>query len=139
MKSFAPTRRDALKTLALGAMSSVFLPKGLRAAPSDQLRLAFVGVGGWGRRAPESHAGQAFMAFCDVDDVSAAENFANYPEVPRYRDIRKMLDRHADQIDAVVVTPPDHSHYPLTMRCLEDSTGTARAQHGWAQNFEGVD
>ena len=59
------------------------------------------------------------MAFCDVDDVSAAENFANYPEVPRYRDIRKMLDRHADQIDAVVVTTPDHSHYPLTMRCLE--------------------
>lgn len=113
------SRRNVLKTLAVGATGAVFLPRGFSAAPSDQLRLAFVGVGGWGARAPESHAGQAITAFCDVDDLSGAETYAKFPHVPKYRDIRKMLDRHADEIDAVVVTTPDHSHYPLTMRCLE--------------------
>jgi predicted dehydrogenase len=111
------SRRHALKTLALGA-SSVFLPRGLRAAPSDQLRLAFVGAGGWARGAINGHVDQHYVAFCDVDEVRAASSYSNFNDVPRYRDVRKMLDRHAKEIDGVIITTPDHSHYPLTMACM---------------------
>jgi predicted dehydrogenase len=110
------TRRQALSTLALGTL---FLPRGLRAAPSDQLRLAFVGVGGWGRSSIASLAAQHYVAFCDVDEVRAAETFAAHPTVPRYRDVRQLLDRHGQEIDGVVITTPDHSHYPLAMACME--------------------
>lgn len=113
------TRRSVLKTLAAGAVGTVFLPRGLRAAPSDQLRLAFIGCGGWARQAVQSEVGQAYTAFCDVDEVRAAATFAQFPDVPRYRDARELLDRHADRIDAVIITTPDHSHYPLAMMCME--------------------
>ena len=113
------SRRDVLRTLATGVAGSVFLPRGLRAAPSDQLRLAFIGAGGWGGWTIRGQVDQHYVAFCDVDDERAAESYAAHPNVPRYRDAREMLDRHADQIDGIVVTTPDHSHYPLAMMCLD--------------------
>jgi predicted dehydrogenase len=118
MCALSLSRRQAVKTLALGAASSFFLPRGLRAAPSDQLRLAFVGVGGWARQAINGQVDQNYAAFCDVDDRRAAAAYEQFPQVPRYRRVEQMLDRHAHEIDAVVVTTPDHSHYPLTMACL---------------------
>src|SRR5690554_266906 len=60
------TRRQALSTLAAGTLGAFFLPRNLRAAPSDQLQLAFVGVGGWGRAAVSSLTAQHYVAFCDV-------------------------------------------------------------------------
>ena len=112
------TRRQALRSLGLAATASVFLPRKLRAAPSDQLRLAFVGAGGWASRAIEALVAQHYVAFCDVDEERAASSFRHFPKVPRYRDVREMLDRHADAIDGVVIATPDHSHYPLAMACL---------------------
>jgi predicted dehydrogenase len=91
----------------------------LRAAPSDQLRLAFIGVGGWGAGSVRSLTEQQYVAFCDVDDDRAAGSFKAYPDVPRYRDTRRLLDRHAHEIDGIVITTPDHSHYPLAMACME--------------------
>ncbi len=113
------SRRQALSTLAAASLGTFFLPRSLRAAPSDQLRLAFVGVGGWGAGSVKSLVEQHYVAFCDVDEVRAAESFAAHPAVPRYTDIRRLLDRHAREIDGIVITTPDHSHYPLTMACLE--------------------
>jgi predicted dehydrogenase len=112
-------RRQALSTLAVGVFGTLVLPRGLRAAPSDQLRLAFIGVGGWGASSVKSLSAQHHVAYCDVDDVQAAETFAAHPEVPRYRDVRELLDRHAHETDGVVITTPDHSHYPLAMACME--------------------
>lgn len=119
MSAFPVTRRQLLKTLATGATAGLFLPRGLRAAPSDQLRLAFIGVGGWAREATNSLVSEHYTAFCDVDEARAAATYERFPDVPRYRDVEEMFDRHADQIDAVVVTTPDHAHYPLAMRCMD--------------------
>ncbi len=119
MTSPSLTRRQALSTLAVGALGAVFLPRGLRAAPSDQLRLAFIGVGGWGASSVKSQVAQHYVAFCDVDEERAAESFSAHPGVPRYQDVRRLLDRHAGEIDGVVITTPDHSHYPLAMACME--------------------
>ena len=103
------TRRQALSTLAVGALGTLFLPRGLRAAPSDQLRLAFIGVGGWGASSVKSQVAQHYVAFCDVDEERAAESFAAHPGVPRYQDVRQMLHRHAHEIDGVVITTPSIS------------------------------
>ena len=114
------TRRDALKTLVAGSAAAWILPARLRAAPSDQLRLAFIGAGGWAREAIGSLVGEHYVAFCDVDEARAAPIYSLFPNVPRYRDLRQMWDRHGKEIDAVVVTTPDHSHYPLAMHCLAE-------------------
>ena len=119
MHPISPTRRDWLKTLAIGTAGSVLLPRSLRAAPSDQLRLGFIGCGGWARSAIAGQVDQHYVAFCDVDDERAAENYAKHPRVPRYRDAREFLDRHAHELDGVAITVPDHSHYPLAMMAME--------------------
>ena len=114
------TRRTALKALSLGA-ASLLLPRKSQAqdkpAP-DALRLAFVGVGGQGFQAVRALGDQAHVAFADVDDLQAAEAYQLRPDVPRYRDFREMLDRHADQIDAVIISTPDHTHFPVAMACM---------------------
>lgn len=115
----APSRRHFLSTLALGAAGTVFLPRGLRAAPSDQLRIGFIGAGGWGAWTINGQVEQNYVAFCDVDDDRAAETFAKHPNVPRYRDAREFIDRHGHELDGVVITTPDHSHYPLAMMCMD--------------------
>lgn len=46
----------------------------------------------------------------DVDERRAAETYRRYPDVPKYRDYRRMLDERARDIDIVVVSTPDHTH-----------------------------
>ncbi len=105
--------------MAVGAAGTVFLPRGLRAAPSDQLRLGFIGCGGWAQAAIQGQVEQHYVAFCDVDDERAAKTYAAHPGVPHYRDAREFLDRHAGEMDGVVITVPDHAHYPLAMMAME--------------------
>jgi predicted dehydrogenase len=111
-------RRAVLKSLMLGS-GALLLPRRLRAAAaSDQLRLAFIGAGGRGGAAIRGQTDQHYVAFADVDEARAAETYSNFPAVPRFRDFRRMLDRHADGIDAVVISTPDHSHYEAGMACI---------------------
>ncbi len=88
-----------------------FIPSG-RAAGSanERLNLAFIGAGGRGRANLNGLASENVVALCDVDEGKAASAFADYPQVKRYRDFRKMLDEVDGQIDAVVVSTPDHTH-----------------------------
>jgi len=58
------------------------------------------------------------VALCDVDDAEAAETFAKYPKVKKFKDFRRMLDKMDNQIDAVTVTIPDHMHYPAAMMAI---------------------
>jgi predicted dehydrogenase len=58
------------------------------------------------------------VALCDVDDRRAAKTFERYPGAKRYRDFRKMLDELEDQIDAVVVGTPDHTHAPAAAMAM---------------------
>ena len=76
------------------------------AAPSKKLNIAGIGIGGVGRSflrgcAAEETARIAFL--CDVDHEYAKPVFEEYPEAKRYRDYREMLDKEADNIDAVLV------------------------------------
>ena len=42
-----------------------------------------------------------------------------YPNAPFYKDYRKMLDSHESEIDAIVVSTPDHNHAVQTMAAIQ--------------------
>ena len=119
----AVTRRSFLKSGTLASAAAIAFPYVLRAkegeqSPNNKLNIACVGVGGQGRSAVKGLKGENFVAFCDVDDERAAETFAEYPDVPRFRDYREMFDKMSNQIDAVTVSIPDHMHYPVAVAAL---------------------
>ncbi|MCL4206281.1 MAG: Gfo/Idh/MocA family oxidoreductase [Pirellulaceae bacterium] len=105
------TRRDVLRT---AVMSGVWLAgRGLRAAgisANEKLNVAFIGVGGRGEANLDALQGENVVALCDVDEQRAARTYERYPSVPKFHDFRRMLDQLDRQIDAVVVSTPDHTH-----------------------------
>ncbi|MGV3485101.1 MAG: Gfo/Idh/MocA family protein, partial [Planctomycetaceae bacterium] len=117
-----PSRRDFL----LGAAAVGFsLPQWARtvhaAADSAHLRLASVGVGGMGASdlgSLSSHAKVQVVALCDVDSQRLAEAAKKHPEAKLFADYRKMLAEMHDQIDAVQVSTPDHTHAPAAMTAM---------------------
>jgi len=113
-RDLRPTRRTALRAL-VAAGAALALPRRLCARPPDRVRLAFFGIGGRGRGNVLNLAEQEAVAFADVDDHGGPETRAEFPQVPVYRDARRLLDRHADAIDGVVISTPDHTHLPLAL------------------------
>jgi len=112
MKSPA-TRRDFLKSSLFGA-SGVLLVRDSKAAfgyqANDKLNLAAIGIGGMGRGNIANVSGENLVALCDVHQSHAAKTFEAHPQVKRYQDFRRMLDEIDRQLDAVVVSTPDHTH-----------------------------
>jgi predicted dehydrogenase len=87
--------------------------------PNDRLNLAIIGCGGQGAENIKQVAGENIVALCDVDDERAAEAFQQFPKARKFRDFRKLLDAMHGQIDAVVVTTPDHMHAPISLAAMD--------------------
>ncbi len=108
------TRRDLLRqaslSAGLAALGGVW--PGVAAAeprsPNEKLNIACIGCGGKGEEDIANVSGENIVALCDVDEARAAGTFKKFPNVPKYQDFRKMLERK--DIDAVTVTTPDHIH-----------------------------
>ena len=66
------------------------------------------------------------VALCDVDWGYAGPTFKRYPNAKTYKDYRVMLDQHND-IDAVLIATPDHTHAMITMEALR------RGKHVYCQ------
>lgn len=79
-------------------------------APSDTLNIAGIGVGGMGRANLREMTSENIVALCDVDWKYAQRAFNDYPKAKKYKDYRKMLEEMGDDIDAVVIATPDHTH-----------------------------
>ena len=60
------------------------------------------------------------VAFCDTDMGGAQTQkvLKQFPQVPRFQDFRKMLDKMGAEIDAVSVGVPDHTHFPICMLAM---------------------
>lgn len=116
------TRREFLKSASAASAGALALPAFVRAqaqTPNSRLNVACVGVGGQGGAARNAVKDENFVAFCDVDDERAAKAYEEFPDVPRFRDYRQMLDKLGDRIDAVTVSTPDHMHYPIAVAALQ--------------------
>jgi predicted dehydrogenase len=124
------TRRQFLQASA-AAGAGFWVAGGLevqaKQGPNDRLNIAFIGAGGQGgsnlsRIAPRGRRQRALatenvVALCDVDDRRAAGAFAAHPKAARYTDFRVMLEKQKD-IDAVVVSTPDHVHAAAAMMAM---------------------
>ena len=86
---------------------------------NEKLAIACIGVGGRGgvllKAAVED---EAVVAIADVDKKQLDAGAAVASKAAKYSDYRKLLDDLADELNAVVVATPDHSHAPATMRAL---------------------
>jgi predicted dehydrogenase len=92
--------------------------------PSDRpLRLAFIGIGGRGGDMIKTFAATGLVtivAWCDVDldGPHTQESRRLHPSVPCFRDFRALFDKMGAEFDAVVISTPDHSHFPLAMHAM---------------------
>jgi predicted dehydrogenase len=115
-------RRTFLRTSALAA-GALGLPRVSIAraggSPNGKIGIAVVGAGGMGGYAVEQAATESFVAICDVDDQRACPAYEKHPDVPRFKDFRVMLDRRHKDIDAVAISTPDHTHFPIAMAAME--------------------
>ena len=117
------TRREALRRLALGAAGALAFPAIVRSrdggpAANDRINLAFIGVGGKGEEPALGLGAQNYVAFCDVDPNRAAKAYLQFPSVPQFRDFRVMFDQLGKQIDALIISTPDHTHYTAGMLAM---------------------
>ncbi len=90
-----------------------------RTAPSEKLNIACIGVGGKGYEDVMNVSTENIVALCDVDEKRGAAAFKWFSKAEKYRDFRKMLDKEAKNIDAVVVATPDHVHIPASVMAMK--------------------
>ncbi|MGC6424860.1 MAG: Gfo/Idh/MocA family oxidoreductase [Lentimonas sp.] len=113
------TRREFLVSSGLVTMSTFAIGKP-GASANSKLNLALIGIGGvaqWTN--PWAHKHNV-VALCDVDVERAASERAKFPRgLPFFRDFRVMLDNMHKEIDGVVITTPDHTHFPASMAAME--------------------
>ncbi len=113
------SRRDLIKTSALAAAGTLVLPRILfgqaGSSANSKVNLAFVGAGGRAESNIAALADENIVALCDVDDVRSAKMREQFPKAKVFKDYRVMFDKMGSQIDAVVITTPDHMHYPIAL------------------------
>jgi predicted dehydrogenase len=124
------SRRRFLKSsLALGSFTLLpsYIALGNRSttdlAPSEKLNLAVVGIGNQGERVLQSLFSTKLcnvVALCDIDlqGEHTQKAQSDHPAAKTFTDFRVMFDKMADQIDAVLIATPDHSHFAATMLAM---------------------
>jgi predicted dehydrogenase len=120
-------RREFLKQGAKGAIGLSLLPSMLaKAAPSDRLRIAHIGLGGMGNQHLEWFAALPeveIVALCDVDSdhlngtLQALKKFHPDTKAKTYQDFRHVLDRN--DIDAITCATPDHWHAQIATMAFQ--------------------
>ena len=90
----------------------------------DKVRLACVGIGqqAWNDIREFQKTGLCeIVVLCDTDPdgKQCVPARKQYPKARLYTDFRTMLDKEADNIDAVAVMNPDFSHFPALMAAMK--------------------
>ncbi|MCF2443974.1 Gfo/Idh/MocA family oxidoreductase [Dyadobacter sp. CY345] len=115
-------KREFLKNAA--ALSSLaMIPAESWAFSADKrLRTAHIGLGGMGQAdlaSISTHSNVDVVALCDVDANVLAEVKTKFPNAKTYKDYRVMLKEMSKDIDAVIVSTPDHTHAPASIMAME--------------------
>ena len=115
------SRRDMLRDTTLTGAGLLLAGggSGRAASPNEKLNLAVIGIGGRGRANLLGLAGEHVVALCDVDDRRAGKAYEEFPKARKFYDFRRMLDQMDKQIDGVVISTPDHTHFHPAMAAME--------------------
>ncbi|MCB1120096.1 MAG: Gfo/Idh/MocA family oxidoreductase [Verrucomicrobiae bacterium] len=121
-----------MSNLAVGSASALAFPyisqSASHASAAGKLNVACVGLGHMGSYAVKEAEKENFVALCDVDwrpdeaiwgDRNPAKTAAENPQAGKFSDFRRMLDKMHKNIDAVMVSTPDHCHFPAAMAAME--------------------
>ena len=115
------SRRSFLKTTSAASALCWIAPADLLAAhrsANEKLNVAVIGAGGRGGANLRAVSGENVVAICDVDLDRAAGGIKAHPQAKVYRDFRKLIDAEHQQLDAVVVSTPDHCHAPASVTAM---------------------
>lgn len=116
------TRRGFLKGAAAGGLSFVFLKDSSAVfgyGANEKLNIAIIGCGGKGKSNRSAVAGENIVAVCDVSEAEMADALRDHPGSKPFSDFRVMLDRMGREIDAVVISTPDHTHAPAAAMAIK--------------------
>jgi predicted dehydrogenase len=124
MRGMTTSRRTFLRGSVAGAgalVAPVRLPQEPVPTAPARLRLLVIGVAGRGADNLHAVAGEDVRVLCDVDRrhlEAAGKTFPGARLVDDYRPILRDPDV-ARELDAVVVSTPDHTHYLPTLLALQ--------------------
>ena len=113
------SRRSFLKSTSALSTGLLILPGLYSCSPNSKLNVAVIGVGGRGRANWSKVENENIVAMCDVDENRAAEGYKMYPKARKFKDFRVMFDKMHKEIDAVIISTPDHTHFAATMAAME--------------------
>ena len=88
------------------------------------IRTAHIGVGGMGKsdlKDTASHKNVKVVALCDVDSNALEEAGKLFPDAKKYKDYRVLIKEMSEDIDAVIVSAPDHTHAPASILAMENN------------------
>ncbi|QBG48863.1 Gfo/Idh/MocA family oxidoreductase [Verrucomicrobia bacterium S94] len=106
--------------LAQAAKKKSAFPETEQLPPSERLNIGFVGAGGRAQANIRGCMKHNIYALCDVDSARAAAAFSHFDKARQYDDWRVMMDKEAKNLDAVVVSTPDHNHAVVTMAAMQN-------------------
>lgn len=116
--TFLPHRRDWLRASTAAAVAGLGFFQQTAAqesrSPNERLNIACIGVYNRAAANIDGVASQNIVALCDIDDHYLAGIAKRFPQANKYNDFRLLLDREK-QLDAVVVSTPDHTHAPAAV------------------------
>ena len=126
------TRRNFLKTAALGSAGIAF-GGGLDldaasysrvAGANGKVNLACVGIGNRGEQIINDFEKTGMInvvALCDIDMGAkhTQKIMGKYPKAKQFQDFRVMFDKMSNEIEAVLIATPDHSHFHICMMALQ--------------------
>lgn len=115
------SRRGALKTglLTAGAGLPLFNIAKAGASASGKANVAYIGIGGIAGGVVNQFPDDNHVALCDVDERQGEKNRERAPDASFFKDYRRMFDKLGKEIDAVVISTPDHTHFTAAMEAIE--------------------
>ena len=115
-------RRSFLKQAGATSLAFTIVPSFVlgkqHTAPSDLLYISCFGVGGRGEgviQELEATTKVRIVSLCDVDRNRAMNTINAYPNAHYYEDFRDVYDKHLNEIDAIMVATPDHTHACISL------------------------
>jgi predicted dehydrogenase len=116
------TRRSFLKGITVTTATGIAIPNLLLRAQdtpaSKRVAVGCIGVGGRGfNDLMNVSKDNEIVAICDVDANHLAKAAEKFPNARQYKDFRELLEKEKS-LDGVVISTPDHSHYPAAMHAI---------------------
>lgn len=93
---------------------------GAQEPAAKKLRVGIIGVGGKGWSGREEIVPFSdIVGLCDIDATALARGLVEHPRAATFLDYRTMLESMRGDIDAVVISTPDHHHAPASAMAMK--------------------